>query len=244
MILDGTPIERLACMRKPYADKNTFGRLNFTPAQLKSFMTFALENKQQIMIHAVGDSSVATIVRTMREMYPDKFWKEKRVRIEHGEMAIVNQQDFQSIKDLGIIIVQNPLHLTLPDIMGQRLDKSRTRYLQAMRSLIDNDIPFALGSDGPINPFLNLMFATIHPDNPPEALTLEEALIAYTRGSAFAESKETEKGTITIGQLADMAVLSQNIFEIPREQLPGTESVLTFLDGQIVFDKKLIKQKE
>jgi predicted amidohydrolase YtcJ len=124
--------------------------------------------------------------------------------------------------------------------MRHRLDGSRTHYLQAMRSLSDNDIHFALGTDGPINPFLNLMFATIHPDNPPEALTLEEALIAYTAGSAFAEVKEAEKGTITVGQLADLAVLSQDIFEIPRDRLPATESILTFLDGQIVFDKKVL----
>jgi predicted amidohydrolase YtcJ len=241
MILDGTPIERLACMRKPYADKNTFGRLNFTAEQLKSFMNFALQNNQQIIIHAVGDSAIATIINTMRDLHPDNFWKDKRVRLEHAEMAVVDKQDLKALRDLGIIVVQNPLHLTLPEIMGQRLDKSRTRYLQAMRSLIDNDIHFALGSDGPINPFLNLMFATIHPDNPPEALTLEEALIAYTAGSAFAEFKEMEKGTLAQGQLADIAVLSQNIFEIPREQLPATESILTFLDGKIVLDKKLLK---
>ena len=241
MVLDGTPIERLACMRKPYADENTFGRLNFTPQQLKAFMTFALQSNQQIMIHAVGDSTISTIIKTMRDLHPDEYWKNKRVRLEHAEMAVVDKQDLKSLKDLGIIVVQNPLHLTLPEIMSQRLDKSRTRYLQAMRSLIDNDIHFALGSDGPINPFLNLMFATIHPDNPPEALTLEEALIAYTAGSAFAEFKEMEKGTIASGKLADIAVLSQNIFEIPREQLPATESILTFLDGQIVFDKKLLK---
>jgi predicted amidohydrolase YtcJ len=85
------------------------------------------------------------------------------------------------------------------------------------------------------------MFATIHPDNPREALTLEEALIAYTAGSAFAEFMESEKGTIAPGQLADLAVLSQDIFEIPREQLPGTESILTVLDGKIVFDKKILR---
>jgi predicted amidohydrolase YtcJ len=241
MILDGTPIERLACMRKPYSDKNTYGRLNFTPNQLKAFMTFALENKQQIMIHAVGDSAIATIIKTMRDLHPDAFWRDKRVRLEHAEMAVVDKQDLQSLKDLGIIIVQNPLHLTLPDIMGSRLDSSRTHYLQAMRSLLDNKIHFALGSDGPINPFLNLMFATIHPDNPREALTLEDALIAYTAGSAFAEFKEREKGMIVRGQLADLAVLSQDIFEIPREQMPATQSILTFLDGQIVFDKKMLR---
>ena len=62
------------------------------------------------------------------------------------------------------------------------------------------------------------MFATLHPANPPEALTLEEALIAYTAGSAFAEFKEAEKGTIAVGQLADIGVLSQEIFEIINKQ--------------------------
>jgi predicted amidohydrolase YtcJ len=62
-----------------------------------------------------------------------------------------------------------------------------------MRSLLDNKIHFALGSDGPINPFPNLMFATIHPGNPREALTLEDALIAYTAGSAFAESRKAKR---------------------------------------------------
>lgn len=241
MILDGTPIERLACMRKPYADKNTYGRLNFTPDQIKAFMTFALENEQQIMFHAVGDSAVVTIIRAMRDLHPDEFWRTKRVRLEHAEMAVVDKQDLQSLKDLGIIIVQNPMHLALPAIMNSRLDSSRTHYLQAMRSLLDNKIHFALGSDGPINPFLNLMFATIHPDNPREALTLEEALIAYTTGGAFAEFMEGEKGMIASGLLADFAVLSQNIFEIPPGQLPATESILTFLDGQIVLDKKILK---
>lgn len=241
MILDGTPIERLACMREPYADRNTFGRLNFTSTQVKEFMKFALQNEQQIIIHAVGDSAIVTIIRAMRDLHPDDFWKSKRVRLEHAEMAVVDRQDLSDLKDLGIIIVQNPLHLALPGIMRARLDSTRTHYLQAMRTLLDNKIHFALGSDGPVNPFLNLMFATIHPDNPGEALTLEEALIAYTAGSAFAEFKENEKGTLARGQLADLAVLSNDIFEIPRDQLPATESILTFLDGQIVFDKKVLK---
>src|SRR5688572_10339735 len=136
-------------------------------------MQFALSNNQQIIIHAVGDSTIVTIIRAMRDLHPDTFWKDKRVRIEHAEMAVVKQNDLHLLKQLGIVIVQNPLHLALPGVMAQRLNESRTQYLQAMRSLLDSDIPFALGSDGPPNPFLNLMFATFHPNNPKEAITLE-----------------------------------------------------------------------
>ncbi len=156
-------------------------------------------------------------------------------------MAVVTRDDLQTLKELGIVVVQNPLHLALADLMKQRLGTTRTKYLQAMRSLIDNGIPLALGSDGPPNPFLNLMFATVHPDNPPEAITLEEAVIAYTHGSAYAEFSEGDKGTLAAGKLADLAVLSQDIFEIPVQQLPATTSVLTFLDGRVVYDAQVLK---
>lgn len=241
MVLDGTPIERLACMRQSYSDRNTHGKLNFSLDEVKDFMRFALANDQQIIIHAVGDSTIQTIFKAMRELHPDDFWKDKRVRLEHAEMAVVIPGDLQTLKDLGIVVVQNPLHLALPEIMKERLGTTRTRYLQAMRSLIDNGIPFALGSDGPPNPFLNLMFAALHPDNPLEAITVEEAVIAYTLGSAYAEFSEKDKGTLEVGKLADLAVLSQDIFSIPVEQLPATRSILTFLDGQVVYDEGALK---
>ncbi len=239
LILDGTPLERLACMRTPYKDKpNEYGRLNFDEVQLKQYMRYCLEHKQQIIIHAVGDSSIVTIIRCMRSLYPDNFWKDKRLRIEHGEFAVEKPEDINTIKQLGIVIVQNPLHLGLPQIMSARFGEARTKYIQAMKTLLNNKIPLAIGSDGPFNPFLNILLATMHPDNPKEAITIEEAVIAYTYGSAFAEFKENEKGTLTKGKLADLAVLSQDIFTIPKEQLPSTKSILTMIDGKIVYQQQ------
>ena len=241
MILDGTPIERLACMREPYKDQETHGKLNFSRDVVKEFIQFALLNNQQIIIHAVGDSTISTVTKAMRELHPDEFWRNKRLRLEHAEMAVVKKEDLQALKKLGIIIVQNPLHLALPDLINQRFDSTRTKYLQAMRTLLDNNIPLALGGDGPPNPFLNLMFATLHPNNPPEAISLEEAVIAYTYGSAYAEFSEKDKGTLEVGKFADLAVLSQNIFEIPAQQLPATQSILTVLGGKIVHDTQILK---
>jgi hypothetical protein len=138
------------------------------------------------------------------------------------------------LKQLGIVIVQNPTHLALPPVMAARFADTTIQYLQPMQTLLRNKIPFAIGSDGPFNPFLNIMLATMHPDNPKEAITVEQAVIAYTYGSAFAEFKENEKGTLAKGKLADLAVLSQDIFTISKEQLPATKSVLTMIDGKIV----------
>jgi hypothetical protein len=173
----------------------------------------------------------------MRSLHSDEFWKNKRLRIEHGEFAIEKPEDITTLKQLGIVIVQNPSHLALPSIMAGRFENTITHYLQPMQTLLTNKIPLALGSDGPFNPFLNIMLATMHPNNPKEAITVEEAVIAYTYGSAFAEFKENEKGTLSKGKLADLVVLSQDIFTIPKEQIPATKSVLTIVDGRIVYEE-------
>jgi predicted amidohydrolase YtcJ len=78
--------------------------------------------------------------------------------------------------------------------------------------------------------------ACTHPDRPSEALTREEAVIAYTLGSAYAELLEGDKGSLAKGKLADLAVLSQDIFTVPVEQLPSTVSILTMIGGAIVYE--------
>ena len=89
-----------------------------------------------------------------------------------------------------------------------------------------------LAPTGPFNPFLNILFAVTDPIHPNEAMTVEQAVIAYTKTAAFAEFEEKEKGTLTAGKLADLAVLSQDIFTVPLQQLPGTHSVITIVDGE------------
>jgi predicted amidohydrolase YtcJ len=234
LILDGTPDERLAAMSQPYTDKpGYYGHMNLDEGSIKSFVDFCLKHDQQIMVHAVGDSAIHSFIRILRSMHPDDFWKDKRVRLEHGDLAIMKESDLTTIKKMGIIIVVNPTHFAIPQIMGPRLG-NRTVWLQAMRSLTANGIPWAIGSDGPMNPFLNLMLSAIHPNNPKEAVSIEQAVIAYTYGSAYAEFKEKEKGSLSVGKYADLAVLSQDIFTIPVPQLMGTKCVMTMVGGKIL----------
>jgi predicted amidohydrolase YtcJ len=105
-----------------------------------------------------------------------------------------------------------------------------------MRSLIAAHIPFALGSDGPLDPYLNILWATQHPTNPSEAITREQALVAYTQGAAFDERSERSKGKLVPGFVADLAVLSQDIFTVTDDALPKTRSVLTIVAGKVVYD--------
>jgi predicted amidohydrolase YtcJ len=82
------------------------------------------------------------------------------------------------------------------------------------------------------------MIVTTQMMHPEENLTREEAVIAYTRTNAFAEFAEKQKGTLAAGMLADIAVLSQDIFTIPAQQLPITKSVMTIINGKIVYQEK------
>ncbi len=91
-----------------------------------------------------------------------------------------------------------------------------------------------------MNPYLNIMMACIDPGRPSEAITREQAVTAYTLTSAYAEFAEKEKGSLEPGKLADLAVLSQDIFTVPIPELPKTESVLTLVGGKIVYDAKVI----
>jgi hypothetical protein len=111
---------------------------------------------------------------------------------------------------------------------------------QPLRSLLDAGIPVALGSDGPMNPYLNIMLASIDPDRPKEAMTREQAVIAYTLTSAYAEFREKDKGTLEPNKLADLAVLSQDIFSVPPPDLQKTTSVLTIVGGKVVYDSKVL----
>jgi predicted amidohydrolase YtcJ len=92
-----------------------------------------------------------------------------------------------------------------------------------------------------MNPYLNIMLASLHPDRPSEAITREQAVIAYTLTSAYAEFAEKDKGRLEPGKLADLAVLSQDIFTVSPPELPKTVSVLTIVGGKIVYDGKAIR---
>jgi predicted amidohydrolase YtcJ len=234
-ILDGTPIERLAALRAPYADRRGwYGRINFPTDTLRALLREAIAANDQPLLHAGGDSTIALSLALMAELAPDSVWRRLRPRLEHGDGLSPDQ--YELARRLGVIVVQNPSHLALGPAGAGRLDPARMAIFQPLRSLLANGVTLALGSDGPVNPFLNLMFATSHPNNPSEALTMEQAVRAYTWGSAVAEHAEAEKGRLAPGQLADLAVLSQDIFTVPPPTLSGTTSVLTIVGGRVVHD--------
>ena len=232
-VVDGTPIERGAALRDDYADRPGWqGRLNFPERDIAAMLDESLRLQQQLLLHAVGDKTADVIFDAMETLDDGNVdWKSKRLRIEHGEGVIADL--IPRARALGIVVVQNPSHFTFVELFRQRWHSP----MGPLRSLIEADVPVALGSDGPMNPFLNIMFAVTDPTNPSEAITREQAVSAYTVGSAFAEFAEQDKGTIAVGKLADIAVLSQDPFSVPVADLPKTHSVLTIVGGKIVYEE-------
>jgi predicted amidohydrolase YtcJ len=238
-ILDGTPIERLAFTREPYLDApGERGRLNFSNERIEQFVGWAYGTEDPLAVHAVGDGALDAYVSAVERAGRPEVWRAKRPRIEHGDMLT---PDLMSrAKALGMVVVQNPLHFMLADFLTARIGPERMKHLQPMKSLLDQGIPLAIGADGPMNPFLNIMAAVTHPSNPGEALTREQAVTAYTAGSAFAEFQDKQKGQLAAGMLADLAVLNADLFTVPVPQLPGLQSVLTMVGGKIVHDTGVI----
>lgn len=237
-ILDGTPIERGAAMTAPYADAGGRGALNFTLEEVKAMLLASESAGDQPMFHAVGDAAIGQVLDALDATGGAARWKARRVRIEHADL--ITPEQAARCRELGVVVVQNPSHHMLGDMMLARYGANGGRPIQPMRSLLAAGVPLALGSDGPSNPFLNLLFATTHAVTPAEALTREEAVVAYTRGSAYAEHAEHEKGTLAPGMLADLAVLSQDPFTAAPEALPKTTSVLTLVGGEVVHDAGVV----
>jgi predicted amidohydrolase YtcJ len=236
-LLDGTPIEGGSEQFDAHSNRpNWYGRANYTKAEIEKMCREAIARHDQLHFHAVGDKTLSKLLDLLEEINID--WKALRPRIEHGDGIDYKPEMLEKAKKLGVVIVQNPTHFAPMEGIEA---KTEPKGVAAFRSLLTQTIPLAIGSDGPFNPYLNIMFAVTHPLRPSEAITREQAVIAYTRTSAYAEMEEQHKGTLTVGKVADLAVLSQNIFKVPLQRLVQTESILTMVNGKVVYDAGVLK---
>jgi hypothetical protein len=167
-----------------------------------------------------------------------------RFRIEHAQVLLPS--DFDRFEEEGVIASMQPSHL-LTDMnwAADRLGPERAKYSYAWRSMLSHHIPLAFGTDYPvesINPFRGL-YAAITRQNeagtktyePQEKLTLNEAIYAYTQGSAFADFREKEKGRLEPGFLADFIVIDRDITAATPQQLLHTKVLRTIVNGETVY---------
>jgi len=216
-VLDGTPIEELAYQNKEYADKPGWrGRPDYPVEFIDAQLKLALNGKDQLMMHIVGDAMTDEVLDEMEKLAPAETWRPLRVRFEHGD-GLKTPEEMARAKKLGIVVAQ-------------------PRPGRPWKALAGVGIPLAYGSDGGMAPWF--MFSVMTDGKNPQSIAKEDALRIMTSGPAFAEFEEQTKGTLMPGMLADVAVLSQDVMTAPVEALPGTHSVLTVVGGKVAFEEK------
>ena len=201
----------------------------------------------QLCTHAIGDQAISMILDLYGEISRSHGDADRRFRIEHAQHMAA--KDFDRFAKLNVIASVQPYHAIDDGRWAEkRIGHDRASRTYAFRTFLDHGVRLALGTDwnvAPLNPMLTIYAAvtraTLDGKNPqgwfPEQkLTVAEAVQAYTMGSAFAEFQDKEKGSITPGKLADMVLLSDDIFSIDPVKLRDVKVLKTIVGGKITWD--------
>ncbi|MGH9430986.1 MAG: amidohydrolase [Terriglobia bacterium] len=247
---DGSLGSRTAWFFEPYADDPTNRGvptpLMQPPAKMLAHVKGADAAGIQIAVHAIGDRANAEML-DIYEQVGGSNPAAHRFRIEHAQH--LRLQDIPRFGKMGIIASMQPYHAIDDGRWAEkRIGHERAETSYAWRSLLDSGAPLAFGTDwpvAPLNPLLGIYAAVTratldgkHPGGwfPEQRITLDEALRAYTQGSAFAEFAEHQKGTIAPGKLADIVVLSDDLFSIPPDKIRDVHVLATVIGGKVVYE--------
>ena len=201
----------------------------------------------QVMIHAIGDRANDIILSIYEQVENENGDRDRRFRIEHAQH--LRAQDISRFARDRVIASMQPYHAIDDGRWAEkRIGQERAKTTYAFRSLIDSGATLAFGTDwtvAPLDPVLTIYAAvtrrTLDGKNPngwipDQRISVEEAVRAYTVGSAFAEFQEKDKGTITVGKRADLVILSRDIFKIDPKEIEKTKVMMTIMDGRVVYE--------
>ena len=201
----------------------------------------------QLCTHAIGDQGISIILDLYTDIVKAHGEADRRFRIEHAQHMAA--KDFDRFAQLKVIASVQPFHAIDDGRWAEkRIGHDRASRTYAFRTFLNHGVRLALGTDwnvAPLNPMLTVYAAvtraTLDGKNPngwfPEQkLTVPETVEAYTMGSAYAEFQDKEKGSITPGKLADMVLLSDDIFKIDPVKIRDVKVLKTIVGGKTVFD--------
>ena len=244
---DGALGSRGACMIEPYSDDpDNHGLIMYDETYYRDVCEKAIEHGFQVNTHAIGDSGV----RMVLDLYADylKGPNDLRWRIEHSQ--IVHPDDFRRFTAYSVIPSIQATHATSDMYWAdERIGDERLKGAYAYRQLLEANGWLPNGTDFPvehINPIYTFYASVVRKDlegYPEEgfqmenALSREEALRSMTIWAAKGSFEEIEKGSLEPGKFADFVVLDNDIMSIPEDEIPETTVLMTFLDGEMVFNK-------
>jgi predicted amidohydrolase YtcJ len=250
--VDGSLGSSTALFFDPYTDdpqkKGLFHSQMFPEGIMEKRLIQAEKAGLQVAIHAIGDRANNILLDIFEKIISQNEERDRRWRIEHAQHLL--PRDIERIANLGIIASVQPYHAIDDGRWAERkIGKERSQYTYAFKSLQKKGAVLACGSDwavAPLDPIGGIYAAVTrqtldgkHPDGwfPEQKMSLEEALNGYTLNGAYAEFSENLKGSVEKGKLADLVVLSRNIFKIPPAEIQKTEVKMTIFNGKIIFEK-------
>ncbi|HET9839513.1 MAG TPA: amidohydrolase [Candidatus Angelobacter sp.] len=246
--MDGSLGSRTAAMLAPYTDdpKNS-GIPRYEQDKLNALAAERAKAGFQIGFHAIGDRGARMALDAFAYAEQQSKKKGHRFRIEHDQ--VIDPQDFEKYRKLGVIASVQPNHL-LTDMnwAESHLGPERAKHSYPWKEFEENGIPMAFGTDYPVEPITPFrgLYAAITRKNeagtkqyfPGQRLLIDDAIAAYTSGSAFAEFAEEEKGELRPGMLADFVVLDRDITKVAPEEILKTKVLRTVVGGKTVYEAK------
>ena len=250
---DGALGSETAWMDEPFANNPTYSGLA-SPDLLDidhfyDEMRAADKAGLQISIHAIGDRANRTILYLYARLEKDNGPADRRPRIEHAQH--LHPADYSRFAQFGVIASMQPYHAIDDGRWAiTELGPERIKSSYAWKSLLDAGATLAFGSDwpvAPLDPVMGIYAATTrrtldgkNPNGwiPEQRLTVAQAVHAYTMGSAYAEHQERVKGSIEPGKLADLVVLSDDLFSIPPESIENSKVDMTIFNGKILYQRE------
>ena len=254
---DGSLGSRTAYFFDPYTDDPTnsglLGKQMQPLSRIRDWMTQADAAGLQLCTHAIGDRAISTVLDLYTDVVKANRGMERRFRIEHAQHMAA--KDFARFAQLDVIASVQPYQAIDDGRWAEaRIGHDRASRTYAFRTFLNHGVHLAFGTDWDVAPLIPLLTvyaavtrATLDGKNPngwfPEQkLTVEEAVEAYTMGSAYAEFQEREKGSITPGKLADVVLLSDDIFSIDPAKIRDVKVLKTIVGGRLVWDVDRKKQ--
>jgi predicted amidohydrolase YtcJ len=244
---DGALGSRGALLKQPYADdpKNK-GNARLSGTQLRNIMSRAAMDNFQVAVHAIGDAANAEVLDAIDDLSKD-FTGDRRWRIEHAQ--IVDPADVPRFAEHGIVASMQPVHQTSDRLMAEaRLGPDRLAGAYAWRSMLENGVPLAFGSDSPVEapePFVGIAVAISRQEangqpaggwQPQQTITREQALSAYTAGAAYAGFADGRFGELKPGQRADFLFIDRDPLVSSPEDIRRTKVLETWIGGQKMYD--------
>ena len=244
---DGALGSRGAALLAPYADEKAASGLMITGRDaIEAVSVKAAARGFQVNTHAIGDRGNRETLDAYAAAL--KGPNNKRFRVEHAQ--VIAPEDFVKFQKYSIIASMQPTHATSD--MGwaaDRLGPDRVKGAYAWQTLIKLGVHLASGSDFPVelaNPIDGFYAAVTRQDKqgkpaggwfPDQRLSREEALRSFTLEGAFAAFEETTRGSLEVGKLADLVILSADIMTIPAPEILKTRATMTVVGGKIVHQQ-------